>query len=52
MLLQPLQALQAEVQVALNPKVFVQDGPIDAPKTVADVRREPYNLPERCASLT
>lgn len=23
------------------------DGPIDAPKTVADVRREPYPLPDR-----
>ncbi|CAK0785601.1 glycylpeptide N-tetradecanoyltransferase [Coccomyxa viridis] len=23
-----------------------EDGPIDAPKTVADVRQEPYNLPE------
>ena len=31
-------------------QVRVQDGPIDAPKTVAHVRQEPYNLPERCAS--
>ena len=27
----------------------VQDGPIDAPKTIADVRQEPYNLPDRFA---
>lgn len=26
-----------------------EDGPIDAPKTVADVRQEPYALPDRCA---
>jgi hypothetical protein len=26
------------------------DGPIDAPKTVADVRKEPYALPDRCGS--
>jgi hypothetical protein len=25
-----------------------QDGPIDAPKTVQDVRQETYPLPERC----
>lgn len=25
-----------------------QDGPIDAPKTVQEVRQEPYPLPERC----
>lgn len=27
------------------------DGPIDAPKTVADVRQEPYGLPQKCAVL-
>lgn len=24
-----------------------EDGPIDAPKTVADVRKEPYAIPDR-----
>ena len=27
------------------------DGPIDAPKTVQDVRQEPYPLPERWAAV-
>lgn len=26
------------------------DGPIDAPKTVEDVRKEPYGLPQKCAN--
>lgn len=25
----------------------VTDGPIDKPKTVADVRKEPYGLPQK-----
>ena len=48
---EPLPA-SSDVQVVKHPKVRMQDGPIDAPKTVADVRQEPYNLPERYASLT
>jgi hypothetical protein len=33
------------------PRAQSEDGPIDPPKTVADVRQEPYNLPDGCASL-
>lgn len=28
-----------------------EDGPIDAPKTVQDVRQEPYPLPERWVGM-
>lgn len=27
---------------------YPQEGPIDAPKTVVDVRAEPYGLPDTC----
>lgn len=33
-----------------SPLLQAEDGPVDAPKTVADVRQEPYNLPPGCAN--
>lgn len=33
----------------MGPCLQAEDGPVDAPKTVADVRQEPYNLPPGCA---
>jgi hypothetical protein len=41
---------RARPQPHLRPCVQPEDGPIDQPKTVADVRQEPYNLPDGCAS--
>lgn len=29
----------------------LEDGPIDKPKTVEEVRQEPYTLPDRCACM-